>query len=103
ERAVGSTEQGGASARAGIGSYAVARGQKQAASLGLDPPFRAHIGIEVRDAPWSRRIYTAYDVKVDGPASGNTGNRNDPDGAPELQVRIFLCGSHARDSHRHQP
>jgi len=92
-------EERSENARPGIRADTIAGCQKQAASLDLDAPFGCHIRIEICDPPWSRRIYTAYNVKVDGPGRGHTGNGNDPDAAPEFQLRIFLGRNDASDRH----
>src|SRR5512133_3663298 len=111
---VGSTtEERGEDACPGVGSDAIAGGQKQSSSLDPDMTIRPHIGSEVRDPPGTCRTNTAYDVEVDCTVSGDTGNRNDSDAALEFHERglvggnglvhiIGLSGGDAAGSHCHE-
>ena len=85
-RVSGAAEQCGENACSSVGPDTISGGKKKAASLDPDPPVGAHIRAEVRDSPRPGRIDTAYDVKGGNSIRGNTGNRNDPDAAPEFQV-----------------
>ena len=78
-------EQSGENACSSVGPDTISGGKKKAASLDPDSPLGVHIRAEVRDSPRPGRIDSPYYVKGGNSIRGNTGNRNDPDGAPEFQ------------------
>jgi len=95
----GAAEQGGVNVLTTVSPDSVASREKQAAAYDFDMSIGPDCRFKGRDPPGPGGWNTAYYVEIDCAIGSDTGNRNDPDAALELQGvdPIVLGRGDARD------